>query len=107
MREYRLTNPDRPGLSAPKPATRFRAAAPLLQIEVNPSLQVTAFFSAALENARYQRYFRHKVRPKSFADGLPFRVQQERTSRSMSDFTDVTYEVEDGLAWITINRPDR
>lgn len=25
----------------------------------------------------------------------------------MDDFTDVTYEVEDGLAWITINRPDR
>lgn len=25
----------------------------------------------------------------------------------MSDFTDITYEVEDGLAWITINRPDR
>ncbi|AHK34099.1 2-ketocyclohexanecarboxyl-CoA hydrolase [Rhodococcus opacus PD630] len=24
-----------------------------------------------------------------------------------SDFTDVTYEVEDGLAWITINRPGR
>src|SRR3982074_2473000 len=25
----------------------------------------------------------------------------------MDDFTDVTYEVEDGLAWITINRPER
>src|SRR6266498_4552686 len=25
----------------------------------------------------------------------------------MDDFTDVTYEVENGLAWITINRPDR
>src|SRR3954466_4918699 len=25
----------------------------------------------------------------------------------MDEFTDVTYEVEDGLAWITINRPDR
>ncbi|MDH6285009.1 1,4-dihydroxy-2-naphthoyl-CoA synthase, partial [Prescottella agglutinans] len=24
-----------------------------------------------------------------------------------TDFTDVTYEVENGLAWITINRPDR
>src|SRR5881227_2362034 len=29
------------------------------------------------------------------------------TPRSMDDFTDVTYEVENGLAWITINRPDR
>lgn len=26
---------------------------------------------------------------------------------SLEDFTDVTYEVENGLAWITINRPDR
>lgn len=26
---------------------------------------------------------------------------------SVENFTDVTYEVEDGLAWITINRPDR
>ncbi|MFD4972874.1 enoyl-CoA hydratase-related protein [Streptomyces sp. NPDC058424] len=25
----------------------------------------------------------------------------------MSEFTDITYEVEDGLAWITINRPER
>jgi 2-ketocyclohexanecarboxyl-CoA hydrolase len=25
----------------------------------------------------------------------------------MEDFTDVTYEVDDGLAWITINRPER
>jgi naphthoate synthase len=25
----------------------------------------------------------------------------------MTDFTDVTYEVENGLAWITINRPER
>ena len=25
----------------------------------------------------------------------------------MDDFTDVTYEVEDGLAWVTINRPER
>jgi 2-ketocyclohexanecarboxyl-CoA hydrolase len=25
----------------------------------------------------------------------------------VDDFTDVTYEVEDGLAWITINRPER
>ena len=25
----------------------------------------------------------------------------------MDDFTDVTYEVDHGLAWITINRPDR
>ncbi|MGQ4600925.1 enoyl-CoA hydratase-related protein [Nocardia sp. R6R-6] len=25
----------------------------------------------------------------------------------MTDFTDVTYEVDNGLAWITINRPDR
>src|ERR1700712_5955721 len=25
----------------------------------------------------------------------------------MDDFTDVTYEVENGLAWITINRPER
>lgn len=25
----------------------------------------------------------------------------------MNDFTDVTYEVDNGLAWITINRPDR
>jgi 2-ketocyclohexanecarboxyl-CoA hydrolase len=25
----------------------------------------------------------------------------------MDDFTDVTYQVEDGLAWITINRPER
>ncbi|MFE1801894.1 enoyl-CoA hydratase-related protein [Streptomyces sp. NPDC059517] len=25
----------------------------------------------------------------------------------MDDFTDITYEVEDGLAWITINRPER
>ncbi|MGH3432528.1 MAG: enoyl-CoA hydratase-related protein [Thermocrispum sp.] len=25
----------------------------------------------------------------------------------MTEFTDITYEVEDGLAWITINRPDR
>ncbi|MDJ0491229.1 enoyl-CoA hydratase-related protein, partial [Rhodococcus qingshengii] len=24
-----------------------------------------------------------------------------------SDFTDVTYKVDNGLAWITINRPDR
>src|SRR5258708_781166 len=27
--------------------------------------------------------------------------------RSMRDFTDVTYEVQDGLAWIIINRPER
>jgi naphthoate synthase len=26
---------------------------------------------------------------------------------SLDEFTDVTYEVEDGLAWITINRPER
>lgn len=26
---------------------------------------------------------------------------------SMEDFTDVTYEVDEGLAWITINRPER
>lgn len=25
----------------------------------------------------------------------------------MDDFTDITYKVEDGLAWITINRPER
>ena len=25
----------------------------------------------------------------------------------MTDFTDITYEVDNGLAWITINRPDR
>ena len=25
----------------------------------------------------------------------------------MDDFTDVTYEVQGGLAWITINRPER
>ena len=25
----------------------------------------------------------------------------------MSEFTDVSYEVENGLAWITINRPER
>src|SRR5208282_1926595 len=25
----------------------------------------------------------------------------------MHDFTDVTYEVQDGLAWICINRPER
>src|SRR3989442_976132 len=25
----------------------------------------------------------------------------------MHEFTDVTYEVQDGLAWITINRPER
>src|SRR5215207_307540 len=30
-----------------------------------------------------------------------------RTTGSMDDFTDVTYKVEDGLATITINRPDR
>nr|EJI99025.1 hypothetical protein JVH1_3457 [Rhodococcus sp. JVH1] len=28
------------------------------------STQVTAFLTVALENARYQRYLRHKVRPK-------------------------------------------
>src|SRR5690554_6035239 len=25
----------------------------------------------------------------------------------MSEFTDITYEVDNGLAWITINRPER
>ena len=25
----------------------------------------------------------------------------------MQEFTDVTYEADEGLAWITINRPDR
>ena len=25
----------------------------------------------------------------------------------MTEFTDITYEVESGLAWITINRPER
>ena len=25
----------------------------------------------------------------------------------MTEFTDITYEVDNGLAWITINRPDR
>ena len=25
----------------------------------------------------------------------------------MTEFTDVTYKVDNGLAWITINRPDR
>ena len=34
------------------------------------------------------------------------RAQEEGTSSSMSDYTDVTYEVENGLAWITINQPD-
>src|SRR6201998_1285203 len=32
---------------------------------------------------------------------------QRGRTRSMDDFTDVTYEVEDGLAWVTINRPER
>jgi 2-ketocyclohexanecarboxyl-CoA hydrolase len=31
----------------------------------------------------------------------------ERTAAPVDDFTDVTYEVENGLAWITINRPER
>ena len=25
----------------------------------------------------------------------------------MTEFTDITYEVDNGLAWITINRPER
>ena len=25
----------------------------------------------------------------------------------MNELTDITYEVDDGLAWITINRPER
>src|ERR1700751_2259516 len=32
---------------------------------------------------------------------------QRGRTRSMDDFADVTYEVEDGLAWVTINRPER
>ncbi|MDT4937631.1 MAG: 2-ketocyclohexanecarboxyl-CoA hydrolase [Pseudonocardiales bacterium] len=32
---------------------------------------------------------------------------ESRRDITMSDFTDVTYEVDNGLAWITINRPDR
>jgi len=37
--------------------------------------------------------------------GLASALRKE--PRSVDDFTDVTYEVEDGLAWITINRPER
>src|SRR6476619_3664910 len=40
------------------------------------------------------------VRPK----GLAFNDERRL---SMSEFTDVSYEVENGLAWITINRPER
>jgi 2-ketocyclohexanecarboxyl-CoA hydrolase len=40
------------------------------------------------------------VRPK----GLPFNDERRL---SMSEFSDVSYEVENGLAWITINRPER
>lgn len=25
----------------------------------------------------------------------------------MTDFSDITYEVDNGLSWITINRPER
>jgi len=31
----------------------------------------------------------------------------QRRGNHMTEFTDVTYEVDNGLAWITINRPDR
>jgi 2-ketocyclohexanecarboxyl-CoA hydrolase len=43
------------------------------------------------------------VEPAPTMDAVPL----SRKDPSMDDFTDVTYEVEDGLAWITINRPDR
>src|SRR5258708_16846114 len=35
------------------------------------------------------------------------RQPMREDERSMHDFTDVTYEVQDGLAWIIINRPER
>jgi hypothetical protein len=44
---------------------------PPLQRNANPSPQVRAIFTAALENARYQRYLRHKVRPKEFRGRSP------------------------------------
>ena len=31
----------------------------------------------------------------------------QRKGNHMTEFTDVTYEVDNGLAWITINRPER
>src|SRR5260370_20819358 len=35
------------------------------------------------------------------------RQSMRKDERSVDDFTDVTYEVQDGDAWITINRPER
>src|SRR6266700_3855388 len=46
------------------------------------------------------------LRPCGTQGGRADPCQRGRT-RSMNDFTDVTYEVEDGLAWVTINRPER
>src|SRR5882762_5681098 len=37
----------------------------------------------------------------------PFPTQSRKDTTTMEDFTDVTYEVDNGLAWITINRPER
>src|SRR5437016_5805466 len=46
------------------------------------------------------------LRPCGTQGGRADASQRGRT-RSMDDFTDVTYEVENGLAWVTINRPER
>src|ERR1700727_1036997 len=42
-----------------------------------------------------------------YADGLLVRYRGRGNRGSMEEFTDVTYETDEGLAWITINRPER
>ena len=39
--------------------------------------------------------------------GRPDVSHMRKDGMSMHEFADVTYEVQDGLAWITINRPER
>jgi naphthoate synthase len=45
--------------------------------------------------------------PKGVAWAAPREEIDSKEAVNMSEFTDVTYEVDNGLAWITINRPER
>ena len=48
--------------------------------------------------------FGNMVRPK-LASAMTVAFNEER--QLMTEFTDISYEVDNGLAWITINRPER
>ncbi len=65
----------------------------------------TMAFPVTVDNDRSQTYSLSNGWAKSWGPPLPFAPRGG--TEVMDDFTDVTYEVDHGLAWVTINRPER